>query len=148
SQTVSLEEAIRIAETHRAAGRFAEAAQIFQQILQVHPNHVQATYCLAECAFKGGNIPAAVELFARCAPLEPRWPVCRVRMGFALLELQRIEDAEVAFRAALALDPNYPDAHYGVAWTRLAQGDFATGWEEMEWRLKCRSFAPKAHTFP
>jgi hypothetical protein len=148
SQTVTLEDALRLAETHRYAGRLNEAAQIFQQILQVHPNHVQATYCLAECAFKGGQIPAAIELYTRCGVLEPRWPVCRVRMGFALLELQRIEDAEAAFRAAIDLDPNYPDGHYGLAWTRLAQGDFATGWQEMEWRLKCRAFAGKVRTFP
>src|SRR5689334_22981002 len=147
-QTMTLDEAFRLGEAHRAAGRLQEAAQIFEQILRANPNHAQAMYCLAECALKGGNIPAAIELFNRSGNLQPLWPAPRVRLGFALLEEQRFGEAESAFRSAINMDPNFPDAHYGLAWVRLAQGDFATGWEEMEWRLKCRAFAGKAKQFP
>ena len=147
SQSVTIEEAIRLGESHRVAGRLNEAAQIFQQILQADANNVQATFSLAECFYKGGQIPPAIELFTRCCNLAPTWPMSRLRLGFALLEEQRIADAEASFRIALNLDPNFADAHYGLAWVRLAQGDFAVGWEEMEWRLQCRAFASKTKRF-
>jgi hypothetical protein len=147
-QNLTIDQAIQLAEAHRQAGRLQEAAQIFEQVLRANPNHLQAMYLLGECALKGGNIPAAIELFTRAGNLQPLWPAPRVRLGFAYLEQQQIGEAEAAFRAGMNLDPNFADAHYGLAWTRLIQGDFSTGWEEMEWRLKCPNFAPKKKNFP
>jgi tetratricopeptide (TPR) repeat protein len=60
--------------------------------------------------------------------------------GMAVVHL-RHNDLEEALRCcerALALDPNLIEAHFNRAWISLMKGHFADGWEEYEWRFKCR----------
>ncbi len=43
-------------------------------------------------------------------------------MGNALTRLSRLDDALGYLRRALAIDPEYPDAHYNLAHALAAQG--------------------------
>jgi hypothetical protein len=42
----------------------------------------------------------------------------------------------------LALDANFPGAHFGIAEASLLRADFARGWEEYEWRGKLANSPP------
>jgi hypothetical protein len=44
--------------------------------------------------------------------------------------------------AALAIDPEFPGAHFGIAEASLLRGDFARGWEEYEWRFRLAGVPP------
>ena len=54
--------------------------------------------------------------------------------------------ATVAFAKAIEINPNYIDAHLGMAFACLEQGDFGRGFKEYEWRrmlLPDRNLPPK-----
>ncbi|MGG1948118.1 tetratricopeptide repeat protein [Trinickia sp. NRRL B-1857] len=44
--------------------------------------------------------------------------------------------ALAAYDRAIEIDPDYAEAHFARASLYLAQGDFARGWPEYEWRLR------------
>jgi hypothetical protein len=50
----------------------------------------------------------------------------------------------VDFRAALTAAPEFAEAHFESAITRLSMGDFDAGWKAYEWRWKTGAFARHA----
>ena len=66
-----------------------------------------------------------------------------VKQGFALLDQERVEDAQRAFEAAIAVRADCAEGHYGLSWCLLAKGEFERGWVEHEWRIKCKALAPE-----
>ncbi len=71
---------------------------------------------------------AAVALH-RVLALAPQLPEAHVNMGFALLGLKRVPEAQGFFDAATVLKPDQANAYYGLALSYEAQGDLglATG---------------------
>ena len=59
----------------------------------------------------------------------------------ALAALGDPNDALAEFEKTLALDPKNFQAHYNLAFLKLATGDWQEGWAEHEWRLKVRAHA-------
>jgi len=59
----------------------------------------------------------------------------------------RIDEAIAACRQAIALNPDYAEFHFNLALSLLTSGDFQQGWEEYEWRWKCKEFPSPARDF-
>lgn len=72
---------------------------------------------------------AAVSRSAGQARLEPLLELARLR-----IDRDEPEDAAECFLAILALDPDNAGAHMGLGQVLLADGEFAPGWIEYEWR--------------
>ena len=51
--------------------------------------------------------------------------------GFALLRMERIEDAQREFEQALRLDPKCPGAYMGIGWVEGRKGDFSAAFASM-----------------
>ena len=58
-----------------------------------------------------------------------------------------LAEAEACYRAALALKPGNPEAHYDLAWLLLLSGRWAEGWTEYEWRWEMPSFSSRRRAF-
>ena len=56
--------------------------------------------------------------------------------GNVLMALRRHEEAKDAFGQAIAIDPDFVQAHCTRAFLCLALADFRSGWEEYEWRWR------------
>ena len=54
----------------------------------------------------------------------------------ALFRTGRTDEADAAYARAIALDPNLADAHWNQALIKLQRGDYASGFDQYEWRLK------------
>ena len=49
-----------------------------------------------------------------------------------------MDEAEVAYRRALELNPGLAEAHFNLSMLLLQQGNYEQGWVEHEWRWKCK----------
>jgi tetratricopeptide (TPR) repeat protein len=56
--------------------------------------------------------------------------------GLVHVALGQAKGSIASFRAALEIDPNRVDAHANLGWALLGQGEFETGFAEMEWRRR------------
>src|SRR6202000_1306302 len=77
----------------------------------------------------------------------PGHPQILTNRGHALRRLDRPDDALVDFAAALAASPEFAEAQFEAAMTRLTLGDFARGWKQYEWRWKTAAFVRQRRSF-
>jgi hypothetical protein len=86
-------------------GRVAEASEKLRPAVAKYPDIWELQLNLGTIEMKLGNLAAAAEHFSKARELDPHSPVAAVSSGFALLQLNRLEEAEHAAKDAVALDP-------------------------------------------
>lgn len=71
------------------------------------PQDLARLYALGVAQQRAGNMPGAIEAYARCLALDARFPEIHNNLGTALDQVGRLEEAVACFERALALDPVY-----------------------------------------
>src|SRR5215510_15451024 len=97
SGDAALDTALRL----RRAGRLAEAAEIYSQILSANPKHFEALHSLGILRYQSGQIDEAERLIGAAVAVEPRADAIYNR-ACLLQRLGRTEDAIACFGEAIA----------------------------------------------
>jgi len=118
---------LELAIEHHLAGRFVQAENIYQQILESDPNHPDALHLLGVIAQHKGRNDVAVELIQKALTFEPNYADAHYNLGNAFKDLGKFSEAATSYRAAIAIKPNFPDAHnnLGLVLQELGQLDEA-----------------------
>jgi len=122
--TVTLPEAFALALQHHQAGRLADAATLYHQILAAQPNHAEALHHLGIIAHQRGQHELAVEQIRRSLALVPNNPAAFSNLGAVLAEQNRFSEAIAAYQQALQLKPDFPEAHVNLANAHRDRGQF------------------------
>jgi tetratricopeptide (TPR) repeat protein len=101
TQAMALHEAKRTAETEALARR----------ILASEPGYRPALNLLGILREEAGDHREAADLFARFAELAPDDPEAHYNLAIVLVALERLDDAIVHYRRAIALKPNHAKAY-------------------------------------
>lgn len=109
------------------AGRLAEAAALYQQILLAQPRHPDALHLLGVIFIQTGDNARAVEMISQAIAIRPGEPAPYMNIGLALKALGRPDEAVKNYDKAIALKPGYADAwnNRGAALTDLNRLDEA-----------------------
>ena len=70
-QTLTIPQALDLAAQHHKAGRFADAEDIYQQVLQTEPDQPAAIHMLGVLAYQSGKNELAVTLISRALEIQP-----------------------------------------------------------------------------
>jgi predicted O-linked N-acetylglucosamine transferase (SPINDLY family) len=89
---------------HRA-GKLAEAAQLYGEVLRVQPQHFDALFLLGTAYSQAGRLEDAARVLGEAVRVNPGSPDALYRHAFVLHRLDRFEDAIVAYEALLARTP-------------------------------------------
>lgn len=100
----------------------ALAALLWTTSLQAQQPIADA-YDRAVAARLRGEPAEAVRLLEPLVAAQPDNPDVRLQLGYAYLALDRLDEAERAFEAALAIAPAYADARIGLARVAQRRGD-------------------------
>ena len=98
------------------------AAEQAREILGAVPNHPAATLLLAMACRRTNDIAEAVRIIEPLAASQPRWAAAQRELGLALGDAGRGDEAVVALRHAVRLQPTMADA-----WRALGDHLFAMG---------------------
>jgi len=100
---------------HFQAFELADAAEeAYERAHELSPDDVRWTYFLALVQHAEGDLETAVGNY-RASLSDPRNRLpTLIHLGDALLALDRVDEAEDAYRRALELDPESAAAHYGL----------------------------------
>jgi Flp pilus assembly protein TadD len=99
------------ANAEHAAGRSDEAEAICRALLAIDEGYFGAWHLRGIIALRSGDPAAALSLIERAVALAPKRADCRNSLGFVYKALDRRADAEAAFGEAVALDPDFVEAH-------------------------------------
>ena len=107
----------------RRAGKFAEAAQIYGDILSAEPKNFEALHALGILRYQCGDLEQAERLIGEAVAVNPRAADALYNRGSLLLKLRRFEEAFSCFGQALAIKPDYAQAlgNRGAALSELGR---------------------------
>ena len=104
------------------AGRLAEAAQCYQQILRANPRHFQALFSLGMICLQTEQFEESQRILSDALKLNPRFGEGWCARGLALLHLRRREEALACFDQSLLLLPDFLEALSSRATALLEMG--------------------------
>lgn len=84
--------------------------------------------------YRAGRIEAALASYDRALALLPDFPAALNSKGFALQDLDRMDEALSCFMRAVELAPGMAMARLNLAMAQLKMGDWEHGWENYEAR--------------
>lgn len=113
-----LQEAI---QAHQA-GRLAEAATLYRQVLSQSPQNSEAHHWLGLLYSQQGRHEEAIAHLRQAVGLDSHNPIFLNNLGEACRRAGRLEEAAGHYRQALALSPALAPAHYNLGNTLKALG--------------------------
>jgi predicted TPR repeat methyltransferase len=108
---VSVTEAIEIVMRSLRSGQIDDAETICRKILEVAPDHPDATHYLGIVEHKNGRTAEGLALIRRSLELAPAQPDWHSNFGILLQAQDDLEGAIESFRQALTIDPSHANAH-------------------------------------
>src|SRR5262249_14913617 len=120
---VKVQDALRLAQQHRDAGRFRQAETIYREILAQRPDHAESHHQLGLLAYQEGRHAEALAPLRRAIALKPRTWSFHTNLGAALAALEHWDEAVTAYRLALELAPARAETHnnLGIAYREQEQ---------------------------
>ena len=112
--TLTPEQALQLAIDRHAAGELDDAEVIYRVLLDRWPDHADVLNHMGVLKHQRGDHPCALELLHRALELAPGAPGMWNNLGNVLLRLERLDDAEQAFRSSIALGDS-PEAYANLS---------------------------------
>ena len=103
------------ADLYRRLGRPRDARQVYEQALAIDPDNVQAYIGLCRMALREREYGAASQSALDALQRVYDDPLAHYLLGRALAGLQEYARAAEAYRAAIAVNPHFPQAHARLA---------------------------------
>ncbi|HVE52013.1 MAG TPA: tetratricopeptide repeat protein, partial [Ramlibacter sp.] len=110
-------------------GELDAAAALYRQALGVQPRMLEAHVDLAGLLWRLQDFEGSLAHAREAVAIAPEHPYAQRIAGTALLNLNRVAEAELHLRRALQLQPGFPSAQLDLAFTLLLAGRLAEGWD-------------------
>ena len=120
--TASIPKALQEAIEHHQAGRLPQAEALYQQILQIEPDHPDALHFLGVLAHQVGKNEIAVDLIGKAINVNQSIPSYYNNLGTALQAQGKLDAAAESYSQALLLNPDYVEAHNNLGTALQKQG--------------------------
>lgn len=135
-----------LGEALRRSGSVSTAATHLARAAELAPTLAEAHGNLGLARLAADQIEDSSSSLRRAISLDPANAAWMKTLADAEGEALALADAERWLRRALAVDPTSAEAHFNLAWTLLAAGDYAAGFGEYEWRLFLTEARPSSKT--
>jgi tetratricopeptide (TPR) repeat protein len=121
----------------RELKRPAEALSSIDRALEIGPSErAEANNARGTALSDLDRLEEALGCFDAALRIRPDYTEAEINRGNILMDLRRTGEALASCEAVLVREPDNADAHWNRGLIRLAQGDFARGWPDYEWRAK------------
>lgn len=123
----------------------AAAGACFRNAIALNPRNPRWPYYLAVHYEESGAPDEAADSYIHSIELNPGYPPAQVRLGRVLLELDRVDEAEAAFRAALQRDKKIAAAVAGLGQVEFVRKNYPKAIENYEQALSLQPEATQLH---
>lgn len=125
---------------HHEANRLERASALYEDILQVHPDHADALHLLGVIAQQRGQRELSVKLMERAALIDPNAPTYAINLAEAYRMVGDFERALVAAERAVALAPYEPSAFNNLGMILRDQGKLEQALQNFERAIEINPF--------
>lgn len=131
SQSMNVENAVKLAHARLRAGDQAEAEAIYREVLAVDHGHFDALHGLGVIAMSAGKFDRAAELIGSALQANPFNCDAHHNLGISLMQQGKIHEAIQSFNRAISLKQDYRSAMYNLARAHQELGNHGAGLELM-----------------
>lgn len=128
--------------------KLAEAAEVFEAMLQIDPHLAEVQGNLAYVYERMGKIPEALAAGRAAVAMRPHLAEAHNNLGVALRAAHQLPEARASFRKAAELSPQYALAQFNAGAVSLHLQDYPAGWAGYEWRNRTLAIAPRTFSQP
>jgi len=128
-------------------GQLDQALISYRQAVLLQPESAEVHYNLGVALQRNGQLDEAIAAYRQAVGLKPDLAAAHRNLAVALKGNGQLDEAIASYREALRLKPDDARTHNNLALALLTRGDFQEGWEEHEWRWKCRDFPSPPRNF-
>lgn len=118
-----MKSAIREATQLQIDGKFHQAANIYNRILQQDPKNVDALHLLGVVAFQCSDFKKSADLISRALAIDPSKAEIHHNLGSTLRVLGNFEEARHHYRTAISLAPDYAESYFNLSAITRFQDD-------------------------
>jgi tetratricopeptide (TPR) repeat protein len=134
-----IDDILKTATEHHAAGRFAEAEEFYVQALHLDGNHPIALKMLGTLAFQLSQDDIALDLLSKAIAIKPDYFDARLDLGTVLCAQERFDEGIRSYFEAMKLNPISADLYFRLA---KALTDLGQDSEAREWYQKALEIEP------
>jgi len=128
---------------------YESAIQAFNEALRINPSYSAAIFSMGVTYYDLRKYQEALSLYDKSLKMDSSNASIWRNKGLAHHDLGQYLDALNAYKSALTHRPDYPDAEFSEALTRLTLGDLELGLQKFEMRWTRSNAAPYRHAqFP
>ena len=106
---------LRASQLDENPATMAEAAQLYEEAIQIDPWLAIAYTNLGNIRFRSNDPDGAECLYRKALDMDPSQPEAQYNLGYVMLERGLPESAIPLFEGALAADPKFSDAYFNLA---------------------------------
>jgi Flp pilus assembly protein TadD len=128
--------------------RFEEAVVSFRKALELRSSYPEVYNNIGNSLRNLGKLEESKAAYDEAIRLRPDYAEAFNNLGITLALQGELQGAIDSYGMAAQLVPNHADAHKNRAMILLKIGDFRAGWEEFEWRWKCKDFPRRSFAAP
>jgi tetratricopeptide (TPR) repeat protein len=110
-----------LANAQYALGQWAECEKTVTRSLALDPDDPASLYSLGILRYREEKLDEALDALSRSAKYSPTNSATQFYLGNVLAAKGLRTASETAFRTALKFEPDYADAHYGLAWVYASE---------------------------
>ena len=118
-----LQKAFATGFQHHQAGRLAEAAALYRQVLTALPGHFDSRHLLGVIALQQGQLDEARDQITQALRANPRDAAAYGNLGTVHLRAGRLVEARASYETALQYNPKHLDAAVSLATALRGLGD-------------------------
>jgi tetratricopeptide (TPR) repeat protein len=129
-----------LGQLHQALGDRTTAQTYYHLTLQLDSRHAAAHDRLGLLLGSQGQFQRAIAHLQQAIAFQPDCATTYHHLGILWRETKAYEGAIACFRHSLQLDPDFAEAHWDLAQTYWAIGQWPAGFAEAEWRWQAPSY--------
>lgn len=112
--SMTIQQAMELANRSAQSGQFAQAESLYRQILNVASGHQESTRMLAWVIAQQGRIDEAAALYRQLLSAYPSDAIALLQWGNLLFQTGRADEAIGAFTRAASAKSDFADPHYNL----------------------------------
>jgi len=123
NKNLTVKEAFALAVKNHQLKNLDVAKNLYNQVLEINPNHLQALNNLGAVFQELGEYHKAKSYFEKVIKINPAYANAHNNLGVVFQELGENQRAKSYFEKVIEIDPNYLEAHYnlGVSFKTLRE---------------------------
>lgn len=140
--TDPLQAPLEAASRAHVDGELETAIKLYQDILQIAPDHSATNHQLGLCLIDAKQWDAAIKQLTQVLHQHPDNAEAMNSLGCAYQEQLDYKQAMHWFEQSIATDQQFAHAHFNRGKLLLKQKNYAEGWVEYDWRWQTPQFVP------